>query len=324
MAIKQIHIEKYDFKAFEKEQKPYVMVLTELIQSFPIKRSNELLLWMFLESLPATWKPCKQHITEHFKISDRTYERYMSFLNATNLIEYRQERTNEGTFGEWKLIVLNGTKFNPSALSNRSAKIDGTVIKRVKTKKVIHNSDSNQSAKFGGTVTPSTTRTSTDKSEIQPFRHFTAERLNDVHINTTIKNIKERKKTNKKTVDVFLDTYSVKDHLNLVIVNRKLFVEDEIINQGIYYAFVTNNDKSFDSINKRLNIFLKKVREGKWLIPQGYNGITSQSIRHEEEIYEQNKQEQHQQDATITRMIHKAVLSGAGLEALKNMKNLVG
>ena len=57
MTNKPVHIEKYDIKAFEKEQKPFVMVLTDLIQKFPIKHSKELHLWMFLESLPPTWKP---------------------------------------------------------------------------------------------------------------------------------------------------------------------------------------------------------------------------------------------------------------------------
>jgi hypothetical protein len=310
MTAKQIHIEKYDFKAFEKEQKPYVMVLTELIQNFPMKHSSELLLWMFLESLPPTWKPNKQHITDYFNISDRTYERYMSFLNAANLIEYRQNRTSDGSFGEWTLVVLNGTKFSPDAVSTRTAKIDGTVIKRIKTQKVIHISDLHRSAKFGGTVPPSTEPAALRTQKIPPFRQITVERCRDGHINTRLKTNKEKKKTNNPSVSVFSDTVSVKTHINLITANRKAFVEDNVIDQGVYYAYEVNKDKSFDSVNKRINIFLKKVREGKWLIPQGFQGITSQSIREKDEMNDRKKQEQIHTDAKIGRAINQAVKSG--------------
>ncbi len=246
----------------------------------------------------------------------------MSYLNATSLIEYRQDRTSVGAFGSWKLIVLNGTRFNPDAVSHRSAKIDGMVVNRIKMGKVIHRTASNRSAKFGGVDASPETRASIDESKIQPFRQITAERCNDAHINTTIKNRKERKKTNN-TVSVFADADSVKTHTESVIGNRDIYVEDEIIDQGIYYAFTTNKDKSFDSVNKRINIFLKMVREGKWLIPQGWNGITSQSIRENEENEQEIKQEQYQVEATAFRNIQKRMISEIAANSLGNMlKNL--
>ena len=128
-----------------------------------------------------------------------------------------------------------------------------------------------------------------------------------------------KKKHNKQThVTVFSDTESVKNHLFLVIANRKIFVEDEIIDQGIYYSFETNKDKSFDSVNKRLNIFLKKVREGKWLIPQNFKGISSQSIREDEEEYYRKKQDQIEQDGIIARTINKAI-KGDGLKGFNSL-----
>lgn len=320
MSKKQIHIEKYDITTFEKEQKPYLMVLTDLIQKFPITHSSELLLWMFLESLPPTWKPNKNHIMAHFNISDRTYERYMSYLNATNLIEYRQDRNSSGTFGDWKLIVLNGTRFNPGAESNRSAKIDGTVVVRKKTAKVIHISDSNRTAKNGGTVQSSTTLASTEESSVPPFRQNTVERCDDGHINNTKRNTNTRKKTNNP-VSVFSCTENVKTHIDMVIANRKdqESLQHDIIDQGIYYAYTTNQDQSFDSVNKRINIFLKKVREGKWLIPQGWNGITSQSIREEEERQQAEKQAQYKEDGEAFRAIAKAALSPTGEKSLSDI-----
>ena len=316
--IKHIRIEKYDIEAFKKEQKPYAQILNEVIQRCPISHANEFLLWCFLESLPATWAPNKQHIMEYFSISERSYERYLGWLNAVGLIEYRQERNKDGSFGKWELIVLNGTKFNPDAASNRTAKIGGAVIHRLKKAEVIHISDSTVSAKIGGTAESSTAQASTEESSKSPFRQKTVERSNGGHINTTIKNRKERKKTNNP-ISVFSDTESVKNHIELTIANRKAFVEDDIIDQGIYYAYETNEDKSFDSVNKRINIFLKKVRLGEWLTPQGYNGITSQSIREQEEQQQREKQELYKQDARAFQAIRGAVLTEGGAQALKDI-----
>lgn len=316
--VKHIRIEKYDIEAFKKEQKPYAQILNEVIQRCPINHANEFLLWCFLESLPATWAPNKQHIMEYFSISERSYERYLGWLNAVGLIEYRQERNKDGSFGKWELIVLNGTKFNPDAASNRSAKIGGAVIHRLKKAEVIHISNSTVSAKIGGTAESSTDRASADESKNSPFRQKTVERSNGGHINTTIKNRKERKKTNNP-ISVFSDTENVKNHIELTIANRKAFVEDDIIDQGIYYAYETNEDKSFDSVNKRINIFLKKVREDKWLIPQGYKGITSQSIRDNEEQQQREKKEQYAQEAKAAQAVFGTVTQGEGLKSFSEM-----
>lgn len=113
---------------------------------------------------------------------------------------------------------------------------------------------------------------------------------------------------------IFSDKQTVKTHIEMVAANRDAYMEEEIINQGIYYAYETNKDKSFDSVNKRINIFLKKVREGQWLIPQGWNGITSQSIRENEEQEHAAKQEQYAQDAQIFRKITGATASGEGFK----------
>jgi hypothetical protein len=323
---KKIHIEKYDFKKFEKTHKPYAMILNEVIQKMPISRSNEFLLWVFLESQSPSWEPNKKHITKYFNISDRTYERYMAWLNAVGLIEYRQDRNQDGSFGYWRLIVLDGTKFNPDAPSNRTAKIDGTVVNRLKKEKVIHISTGDRSAKFDGTVQSSTDQCQTALSQIPPFRQITVERCDDVHIKTTKVLNKEIKKTNNKGCSVFFDNYSVKNHIEKIICNRNIYVEDEIIEQGVYYSYTKNPIKTFDSINKKINIFLKKVREGAWLIPQGFNGITSQSIREDEEEHEKQKQIQQEEDARIFRELTNEAPKrlGEGFQGFSNMLKRLG
>lgn len=122
----------------------------------------------------------------------------------------------------------------------------------------------------------------------------------------------------KPPVTVFCEKEDVKNHIDRIIANRKdcPVLEDDIIDQGIYYAFEVNKDQSFDSVNKRVNIFLKKVREGQWLIPQGWRGITSQSIREQEEEEQRQKQAQYAQEGRMFREISAAVLSPTGEKTL--------
>jgi hypothetical protein len=159
MSSQNINIEKYDFDSFEVEKQPFTMIPNSVIQKTTNPEAT--FMWIYLQSMPSTWKPNKQHLMSHFNISERTYERRMGYLNTTGLIEYRQERNESGTFGGWKLIILNGARFNPMADSNRSAKIGGVVCHR--------------SAK-------------------KPLNGETDASVNGGHINTTkeIKEIKER------------------------------------------------------------------------------------------------------------------------------------
>ena len=131
---------------------------------------------------------------------------------------------------------------------------------------------------------------------------------------------KQNKETVKKTpVSVFSDKQTVKNHIELTIASRQTFVEDETIEQGIYYAYETNKDKSFDSVNKRINIFLKKVREGNWLIPQNYKGISSHSIREKEEKELESKRMQWQEEAHAAKNIFAAVTQGQGFKSFGEM-----
>jgi hypothetical protein len=118
-----------------------------------------------------------------------------------------------------------------------------------------------------------------------------------------------KKKQNKKPVNpsVFSDKESVKTHLTKIIANRKTFVEDDIIAQIVFYVGI---NVMFDIGVKKMNVALKLVREGKWNTPQGYNGITSQSIREKEEQEQIAKQDQIQKDAEIGRAIKMAVAKG--------------
>jgi hypothetical protein len=115
-------IEKLDFETIEKEQVPFVMVSTNVIQN--IKNPTAGFMWVYFSSLPHNWKINKSHIMSHFDISERTYQRHMSYLKSHNLIEYRRNRLPNGTLGSVTLVCLNGLKFNASKGSDHNAKFD--------------------------------------------------------------------------------------------------------------------------------------------------------------------------------------------------------
>lgn len=307
MSTKQKHIEKYDFDAFEKEQKPFTMIRTEVIQRIPVKHAQEFLLWVYLESLPETWKPNKTHLTHHFNISDRTYERYMSWLNSVGLIEYRQTRSAGGTFGKGRLIVLNGSKFNPSAASIGTVNVDGSVVDKRKKEKLSTEKTLSDPTNLSVPKKTPTTPKNTSLSGSSPSRQKTALRCDGAHIKTINRNRKAKRKTNNETsVSVFSDKQVIKDHIYRTISNRGVFVEDDIVNQIVFYIGAC---LVYDEVIKKINIALKKIRQGKWNIPSGYKGITSKSIRDKDEINESNKRAQYEEEAKSFRNITNAVAS---------------
>ena len=137
---KGIHIEKYDIKSYKKEGLPFTMIPNDVIQNWPSDRPDEFHLWIYLQSQHPKWEPCKYQIMNHFKISERTYERRMSWLKYAILIDCQQIRNEAGFFAGSELIVLNGSRFNPNGKkpkltlieNNPSAKSDNTPISDLK------------------------------------------------------------------------------------------------------------------------------------------------------------------------------------------------
>ena len=121
---KSANIEKYSFEQFEVERKPFTMVLNHVIQRVPEKNMKAAFLWVYLQSLPETWKINRSHIIKHFGMSASSYARSMSWLKKVGLIDHIQKRNKDGSFGEFRLVVLCGSKFNVDGASARSTKGD--------------------------------------------------------------------------------------------------------------------------------------------------------------------------------------------------------
>jgi len=309
MKSKYIYIEKYDFSTFEKEQKPYAMILTDVIQRTPPNRMREAFLWVFLESLPPTWIPNKKHIMNHFDISERTYERWMSWLNSVNLIEYRQDRNKSGSFGQGALFVLSGSKFNPDAESTGAVKIGKSLINKKKIE-VIHNNHIHRVSKIGGSVYLSKTHATIDESGDSPNRQKTEARLNGAHINTTIKKINTIKKTNS-VVSVFSNTCSLRDFVRNISSTREMSLSENVIDQVIYYV---GNENDNAVTTKKINIALKKIREGVWNTPNGFNSINCyQKKQNEDNLIEEKKKMYAQEALSMEKIENEMKLRSSGV-----------
>lgn len=113
---KVVNIQKFQPKQtheFTKEEMPFTLVCNKVINECQNPVAG--FIWIYLQSKCPTWKPCKWEIMKRFDISERTYQRHMSYLSATNLIENIVTRDNSGKVIEWRIKVLNGSRFNPKA-----------------------------------------------------------------------------------------------------------------------------------------------------------------------------------------------------------------
>lgn len=131
------------------------------------------------------------------------------------------------------------------------------------------------------------------------------------------------KKQNKEPINpsvfVFSDKEIIKTHVEDTLDTKGDEAPDDIINQVVFYAAkYIGCDKE---VKKKINVALKLIREGKWLIPQGYEGTTSQSIREKEEQHQREKQALHQQEAQAFRALTQAVHQGPGMRSMKDVLN---
>ncbi len=112
---KVINIHKFSpnqVSSFTKEAMPYTQICNKVINECQNPVAG--FIWIYLQSKPETWKPCKWEIMKRFDISESTYKRHMKYLSATSLIETCMIRDEHGKIVDWRIIVLNGSRFNPS------------------------------------------------------------------------------------------------------------------------------------------------------------------------------------------------------------------
>lgn len=101
-------IEKFNPRIYG-EAIPYTQVNSKVIQEITNMEAG--FVWVYLLTLPPTWKVVKEHLKNHFGIGKEKIKSIFSYLNKCNLIEYVQDRSNDGKMGQSDIRVLNGNKF---------------------------------------------------------------------------------------------------------------------------------------------------------------------------------------------------------------------
>jgi hypothetical protein len=130
-----INIQKLDPTHFEKEQMPYTLICNNVINK--CKNPVAGFIWIYLQSKPPTWTPNKWEIMKRFDISEATYKRHMRYLSSCGLIEYHRMRLDDGTIGNFRLVVLNGSNFNPEGDTFKGTVFDLTNIHGIKNDTVV-------------------------------------------------------------------------------------------------------------------------------------------------------------------------------------------
>jgi len=107
-AIK-MSIEKLDFQKATKQNIPFTMMSTKVLQK--IKDRDSLCVWVYLCSLPPEWKINKTQIKNHFSFGEKKIKKVFSYLKQSNLIEYIQEKNTDGSFKGTTINTLCGEDF---------------------------------------------------------------------------------------------------------------------------------------------------------------------------------------------------------------------
>lgn len=102
-------IEKFN-PSIRGETVPYLQVNRNVVQS--IRDPEVLAVWVYLLSLPNDWEVIKNHVQNHFKIGEKKLRSIFSSLRKHQLIDYIQNRNDDGKLGKHEIIVLNGSKFS--------------------------------------------------------------------------------------------------------------------------------------------------------------------------------------------------------------------
>lgn len=112
-------VEAYDPKITQ-EIDPFFMISRKVVQEIDDPVAG--FVWVYLRSMSSTWKVIKAHIKKHFGLSDDKIKKVFAWLNAHNLIQYRQQRLPSGEMGDHEIHVLNGRDYLRPAGVRKSTK----------------------------------------------------------------------------------------------------------------------------------------------------------------------------------------------------------
>ncbi len=273
-------IEKNTPNLLKHEELGFTTNINETING--IRDGLALGIFIYLSSKPANWNICKKQLQSHFGIGRDSIDKVFKYLKSLGLLEVKSNRDSSGQITFWETTLKR--------------KISPPSVEFIQITENPYSGKKTRSLKNQNLVSPEPGKTAPINK-----RRF--------------KNNGVIKKTNN--VPVFFETENeVKAYLDNIILNRDLNLSNDFKSQILFYI---GEDRQSLVVTKKINIALKKIREKKWNIPHGYNGITSQSIRENEELQQKAKLKQYQEDTHIIQAIHSTITHGGGFKEFSNM-----
>ena len=102
-------IEKLDMLKLKQEKIPFTLHLNYVLQN--VRHPLALAIWVYLTSLPDDWEVHRTQLMAHFEVGRDKIKAALSYLNENHLIEYVQEKLENGTFGAHQILVKSGHEF---------------------------------------------------------------------------------------------------------------------------------------------------------------------------------------------------------------------
>ncbi len=102
-------IEKVDSVRLKNEKVPYTIHLNYVIQN--VKDHLALAIWVYLTSQADNWNVNRTQLMNHFDIGRDKLGNALKYLNENQLIEYIQEKNDEGKFQVSHIVVKCGYEF---------------------------------------------------------------------------------------------------------------------------------------------------------------------------------------------------------------------
>jgi len=102
-------IEKLDIAKLTQEKIPFTMHLNYVLQN--VRHPLALAIWVYLTSLPEGWEVHRNQLMEHFNVGRDKLKDALSYLHKNYLLEYSQDKLEDGTFGTSHILVKSGHEF---------------------------------------------------------------------------------------------------------------------------------------------------------------------------------------------------------------------
>lgn len=114
-------IEKLNLKLVRQENKSFTTLYNSVVQN--ITDAFNLGVYCYLSSLPHNWVVSKKQLMNHFCVGKDKISSTMAWLNKNNLIEYIQERKEDGKMGNHIILVKDGSSFDGGKSGHRESRL---------------------------------------------------------------------------------------------------------------------------------------------------------------------------------------------------------